>query len=148
MSEEVHLFTLSSVWEGTSDGDGSLTTSGGELEYGTPSAFGGRPGRLSPEDLLLGALTSCYSISFAYLAERRRLPIVRISVQAEGDVVRQPDRTLKFTAIRLRPTIEAGEIDEKQRAAIEDAAHRAELYCVISNAVRGNVAVSVEPTIL
>lgn len=148
MSEEKHLFHLTSVWLGDSDGDGTLTADGWTLEYGVPPQLGGRPGRTNPEELLLGALAACYSATLAYLAERRRLPVARIDIALEGEIVRQLGGTLKYRAIRLSPKITLEGDDEAQRKAVLDAAHKAEQYCIISNAVRGNVELTITPEVI
>lgn len=145
MSEEKHYFPVKSVWTGNSDGDGTLTTDWGQIEYGVPPELTGKPGRSSPEQLLVSAVVSCYSITLALLAEKRRLPMTRIEVAATGEVVRQPDRTLKFTRLILRPKMMLEGAGEAQRKMAEDLAHKAEVYCVISKAVRGNVEITVEP---
>ena len=149
MSEEKHLFESKSVWTGNSDGNGTLTLHSGQtLDYGVPEDLGGKAGRSNPEEMLLSAVVSCYSITLALLAERRRLPITHIEVTGEGDVVRQPDKTLKFTAIRLFPRILLASADEAHGKQAEDFAHKAEKYCVISNAIRGNVEVTVTPEVV
>jgi peroxiredoxin-like protein len=148
MPEEQHRFALRSTWTGNSNGDGALAGAGGTLDYGPPPAFGGKPGRTNPEELLMGAVASCYSITLAILAERRRLPITRIEMECEGEVVRQVGGTLKFVSIRLSPRLTLTGNDPSQIQAATDAAYKAEQYCVVSNAVRGNVEITVAPEIL
>jgi peroxiredoxin-like protein len=149
MSEEKHLFPLKSVWTGDSDSDGVLKLPwGAKFAYGIPEATGGKPGRSNPEEMLVAAVVSCYSITYAILAEKKRLVVPEIEVEAEGEVVRQPDRTLKFTAIRSKPKITLVDGDEGKRKIALDIAHKAEKYCLVSNAIRGNVEVSVEPEIV
>lgn len=148
MSEERHLFELQSVWTGNSDGDGTLTTNWGQIEYGVPPDLTGKPGRSNPEEMLTGAVIACYSITLALLAEKKRLPLTRIEVAATGIVTRQPDRLLKFTAIELRPRLHLAGGNEAQIKAAEDIAHKAEVYCLVSRALRGNVEISVTPEII
>lgn len=148
MAEEKHVFEVYSVWNGNSDGDGVLETEGRSTEYGAPHQLGGAPGRTNPEEMLTEAVASCYSITLAVIAERKRLPVTKIEVAAEGDVVRQPDKTLKFAAIRLKPLITVNSDDEAVRRKVLDSAHRAEDYCLISNALKGNVEITLEPTIV
>src|SRR5438876_11969100 len=105
MAEETHRFELQSVWTGNSDGDGALSVQGRAIEYGRPPGMGGKPGRSNPEEMLLGAVASCYSITLAVLAERRRLPITRIEMACSAEVVRQLGGTLKFVSIHLAPKI-------------------------------------------
>lgn len=146
MSEEIHRFKLTSSWNGTSDGDGTITTGWGKIAYGIPEGLGGAPGRSNPEEMLIGAVASCYSITFAMLAERKRLDPPTLEMVAEGEVVRQPDKTLKFTAIKLSPTITIS--NATQRDAVLDCARKAEGYCLVSRALRGNVEITVVPEII
>lgn len=144
--EETHIFTLESAWTGDSDGSGMLAMEDRYWEYGRPTQLGGEDGRSNPEEMLLGAVASCYSITLAGLAERKGLVLSRLLVRAEGDVVRQPDRSLKFSAIRLHPEITLEE-DESAAAEADRLAHRAEAYCLVSNALRGNVHITVHPRV-
>jgi peroxiredoxin-like protein len=147
MADEIHSFTITSAWTGESSGDGTLGTSGVPISYGLPQGLGGASGRTNPEELLMSSIAACYSITLAVLAERRKLPISRIELAVEGDVVRQAGGTLKFVAIRLKPRITLNSSDDAQIKIAEDFAHKAEQYCLISNAVRGNVELSVDPEI-
>jgi peroxiredoxin-like protein len=148
MAEDLHTFTIHGTWTGNGDGDGIMSCAGYDVPYGRPAQLGGAHGRANPEDMLLGAVVACYSITFALLAERRRLPVAKVEVDAEGDVVRQLGGTLKYVAIRLRPRITLNDGDSAQEQTAIDSAHKAEQYCVISNALRGNVEITVEPTIV
>src|SRR5205085_1340300 len=86
----------------------------------------GKAGRISPEEMLVSGVASCYSITLAYLCERRRLPITRITMEAEGEMIRLPDRTLKFTSIRLSPEITLDGADEAQQKTALDLAQARE----------------------
>jgi peroxiredoxin-like protein len=148
MSDDKHIFTLQSTWTGNSEGSGTIVGEGRTLEYGIPANLGGKAGRTSPEELLMSAVASCYSITLAILAERKRLAVTQIVLAVEGEVIRQPGGTLKFTKIKLAPKIYLLGSDEGQIKSITDAAHKAEQYCVISNAIRGNVEITVEPQVV
>src|SRR6476661_8668187 len=112
MAEELHSFHLNSVWNGDSNGDGALQVGGRTVDYGVPEDLGGKAGRSNPEEMLLGAVASCYSITLAVLAERRKLPGARIEMSADAEVVRQPGGTLKYRSIRLHPKIMMAQPDE------------------------------------
>jgi peroxiredoxin-like protein len=148
LAEELHHFTVNSVWTGDSNGDGTVSNSGAAVSYGLPGSLGGAAGRTNPEELLMSSVAACYSITLAVLAERRKLPVSRIEVTVEGDVIRQPGGTLKFVAMRLKPRITLNSADESQIKVTHDFAHKAEQYCLISNVIRGNVELSVDPEII
>ena len=147
MSEERHVFAMTSVWNGDSDGQGSLEAEGRVTEYTRPWQLGGPKGKTNPEEFLVAAVVSCYCITLAVMAEGRRVPLTRIEMEAEGDVIRGEDKRLKFTAIRLKPTLHLDGADEKIQTKALDMALKAEAYCLISNAMRGNVEITVEPSV-
>ncbi|MEP6755907.1 MAG: OsmC family protein [Chthonomonadales bacterium] len=148
MSGETHLFKLHTSYAGGSKGDGIASATGTDVAYSLPPELGGEPGRTNPEQLLLASVAACYSLTLSVLAERKRLPFVKVEVNAEGAVIVQPGGTLKYTSIKLTPTITMDNADETQLKSMEDFAHKAELYCPISGALRGNVEVTVEPNII
>ena len=145
MSDKQHIFHLESVFAG---GDGTASSDGGNISYGLPVDFGGQSGRTNPEQLLLASVSACYSLTLAVLAERRKLPFVRVEMEAEGIVSQQPGGTLKYESISLKPKIIMSGADESQLKSITDFAHKAEQYCPISGAIRGQVVMTVEPTII
>ncbi|HEY3411438.1 MAG TPA: OsmC family protein [Armatimonadota bacterium] len=148
MADEKHVFHVHSVWNGDSDGDGDLRMEDREMIYGRPHQLGGAPGRTNPEEMLVQAVAACYSITLAVIAERKRLPITKIEVAAEGDVVRQPNKSLKFTAIRLKPVLTVDSADEGVRQKALDTAHHAENYCLISQALDSELKITLEPSIV
>src|ERR1051326_6775698 len=114
MPEETHTFKLQSVWNGNSDGEGTASGDGWSVAYGVPAALGGKSGRAKPDGLLVSPVVSSYCITLALLAERKRLPLERIEMSAEGVVERQLGGTLKFSAIDLSPVLIAPSADEAQ----------------------------------
>lgn len=93
------------------------------------------------------SVASCYSITFGIIAENRKIPVKSLTVEAVGEVEENgPQFTYK--KITLRPTIvlDAG-ADDAQKKMAEDMAHKADSYCIITNAVRAKVEIVVEPSI-
>lgn len=147
MSEEKHIYRVTGNWFGGEGGSGTLGLSSGETSFDFPPDLEGKPGHTNPEELLVSAVIACYTLTLTFLAERRKIAVESISVAAEGEVERQPDRSLKFTKLLLKPKIVLSGDDEMARARILDLAQKAEHYCTISNAIRGNVEMTIRPTI-
>ena len=145
MSDTSHRFEITSHWSGDR---GVINSSGGETAFSMPSTFGGSGGATNPEELLLSAVAACYQLTFSVLAKRRNVPLKSIELKVEGDILQQLGGTLKYKTVRLFPRIELEGADDNQRAIAEDLAHKAEQYCLISNAIRGSVELSVEPEIV
>ena len=98
----------------------------------------------SPEELLLSAAAGCYLITLKTLLVNREVAFTSIELNSEGHVIN--DGGLRFDSIVHRPAILLEHpADEAELRVL--AAH-AEHTCMVSCAIRGNVAVSVEPTIL
>ena len=149
MAEEPHHYHIEGSWTGKSEsGSGRLSGSSGEIPLDYPVHLGGHEGKANPEELLLQAVAGCYMLTLVNVAERKRLPITKVEIGVGGEVIRQPGGVLKFQSISLRPKIYLTGADDSQRASTLDLAHKAELYCPISNAVRGNVELAVEPEIV
>ena len=148
MSGEIYTFRQKSEWTGGSDGDGLLLGEGYRVEYGRPKELGGKPGRISPEEMLLSSVAACYSITLAIIAERRRIPVTDIHVDIEGDVVREQGGTLRFTVIRIFPRITVASNEASVHESALAIAHKTDKYCLISNAIRASVEMQIMPEIV
>ena len=149
MATQTHLYPVGANWTGGRNGAGDLTPahSGKTIPIKVPPEFNGPGGATNPEELLTSAVAGCYTITAGIVLTNRRLPLVSIRTEAEGSVEQQ-GVNFTYKSILLRPTItlEAGATDE-QVAQASEMAHKADAYCIISNAVRGKVEITVEPTI-
>jgi peroxiredoxin-like protein len=143
MSEN-HTFTVKHRWTGLRRGAGEADLNSGPIPTGVASALGGAPNRTDPEQLLLAALSSCFSITFAAICERRQIPLKEFHVQATGTLLKDDNGGLRITTIYLRPTIVLeATADDNHRQQAREMVPRAEKYCLISNAIRGNIEVGV-----
>lgn len=140
---ETHHFVLQSHLTNITEGDGNLTLSTGTIEYGVPPQFGGASGKTSPEELLLAALSSCFSMTLGFIFEKRKIPVQDLEMRAEG-IVNRIERQLVLTSITLKPLLTIANDNETLRQDIDSAIERAKQACLISNSIRGNVELKVE----
>ncbi len=149
MSNQMHDYPVSVQWAGGRDGNGTVTSkhSGTEIPIAVPPEFQGPGGGASPEELLTSAIASCYTITFGIIAANRKIPVSSIHVEAVGQV-EQAGAQFTYKSVTVRPaiTLDAAATDEQMKLA-EEMAHKADLYCIITNAVRGKVEIIVEPTV-
>ena len=150
MATKLHEYPVVANWTGGRDGSGDLTPahSGKTIPINVPPEFDGPGGETNPEELLTSAVAGCYAITFGIVAKNRKLPVASVKVDALGQVDQQ-GMNLTYKSITIRPTItlEASATDE-QITQTEDMAHKADAYCIITNAVRDKVAIAVEPTVV
>ncbi|MEU0395395.1 OsmC family protein [Streptomyces sp. NPDC006208] len=122
------------VWEGNlAEGTGTVTfdSSGiGDYPVSWPSRAEQANGKTSPEELIAGAHSSCFSMALSHGLTQAGNPPARLTTQAE--VTFQPGTGI--TGIHL--TVE-GEVPGLDEAAFVKAAEDAKANCPVSQALTG-----------
>ena len=132
--------TASVVWQGSLlDGSGAVTLdSSGLVENATvswPSRAEEANGQTSPEELLAAAHASCFSMALSkQLADRGGVPD---RLETSATVTFVPGTGITRSALTVR--VRASGIDEQ---AIEEATEAAKSGCPVSQALAGNVEVT------
>ncbi len=113
------------------------------LELSSAPQYKGDPSRLSPEDLFVGALSSCQMLSYLALAGRAGVTVVAYDDHATGTLA-IADKKMRMTEVVLHPRIMLGVgADAAKALALVHAAHE---ICFIANSVA--CAVHIEPEIV
>ena len=105
--------------------------------------FRGDRARYNPEDLLVGAVSSCHMLWVLHLCADAGIVVTEYVDEAEGEMIEHPDGSGEFTRVVLRPRITITDA-----ARIEDAIaihHRAHEVCAIARSV--NFPVDHEPEV-
>jgi osmotically inducible protein OsmC len=131
------------LWDGPlASGIGTLTSMSGALDElaVTWASRTERPGgKTSPEELIAGAHASCFAMALALVLGERKAPPERLTVTAActlDEVGGAPRITTVELAVRARvPGLDA--------AAFEQCVDGAAALCPVSNALRGNVDITV-----
>jgi peroxiredoxin-like protein len=116
---------------------GEVELGGVRVRYSAPASMGGPGEGASPEELLVAAVASCYSLTLLALLRRRNLPVRDLAVAARGIVSGFPQRP-QVAAIEVAPRIAGG--DAAQLARYRELAQQACERCLIGQAVRSQVA--------
>jgi organic hydroperoxide reductase OsmC/OhrA len=106
-------------------------------------AFRGDPARWNPEEMLVGALSSCHQLWYLHLCSVAGIVVTAYSDDAEGVMEEEADGAGQFTTVVLRPrvTLAPGSDADKALALHHDAAQK----CFIARSV--NFPVRHEPTV-
>src|SRR5262249_3712023 len=102
--ETEHRYRVSAWWSSGKSGIAKSESAPNAIHFTAPPEFGGLEGRWTPEDLLLGALASCYTTTFRALADYSKLEYSDLSVEVEGTVVKT-ESGYAFREIVIRPTL-------------------------------------------
>lgn len=117
---------------------GRLLVDGLELPYSAPALMEGAGKGASPETLLLGAVTACYSLTLLAYLDKRRLPHGEVELATKGIVSGYPEE-LRFARIEVSSRIPGA--DPARRADYEESARRALAKCFIGQTVaRGGLS--------
>jgi organic hydroperoxide reductase OsmC/OhrA len=112
------------------------------LDIATPVEFhNGLPGYWSPEDMLVGAVASCYVLTLRALAQRRAVPFEELEVSGVGHVTRRADERFGFVLIELKVSLDT---DVDHAEAIAEVAHAAERQCIVGRALEIPVDLELE----
>jgi lipoyl-dependent peroxiredoxin len=131
------------VWEGplasgtgrVSSGSGAL----GELPVTWASRTERPDGKTSPEELIAAAHASCFAMAISLVLGENHTPPERLVVRASctlDEVDGAPKVTSSELSVRAR-------VDGIEPSGFEDQVARAADLCPVSNALRGNVDISV-----
>jgi osmotically inducible protein OsmC len=135
-------------WEGNLlEGSGRVELSSSEaasLPVTWASRVESPDGRTSPEELVAAAHAACYAMAFSHYLNNSGTPSTRLHVTAV--VTFSPKEGGGFyvsdSALDVR-----GVVPGMDQAAFQAAAEEGEKGCPISNALRGNVNITVEATL-
>lgn len=146
---KIHEYPVRVSWKGGRDGAGEITDvrSGTTVALATPPEFGGSGAGTNPEQLLAMAVAGCYSITLGIVLTNRKVPYADIQADVTGEVV-EDGPSFTYTKITVKPRIVLTGADDNQAKVAEDMAHKADMYCIITNAIRDKVQVVVEPVIV
>src|SRR5438552_19213976 len=110
MSEIVVRATLS---YNAAEATGAIAARSGSLPFSIPTEMGGKGKGTNPEELLLSAVASCFTLTLAIVLRIQKLPYTDLRIGAEGLVTGLP-RDLKYQRITVNPMIIGA--DEARRA--------------------------------
>ena len=136
-------FAVELVWSGTGrDGVGEIHTDDLSIDLSAPEAMGGRGVGTNPEELLVSAVSSCYTATLFAVLRRARLPVASLAVNASGRVTGFPGHA-RFDRVAVRPTILGG--DPFRHTEYETAAVLAHDRCMIGQSLATEVTYEVGP---
>lgn len=140
--------TATVTWSGDlASGTGTATAGTSGLFTDLPVSWASRTeapgGRTSPEELLAAAHASCYAMALSGGLARAGTPPEHLHVEAEVTFDKVDD-AWRVVSSRL---IVLGHVEGISHEAFAAAAETAKDGCPISQALRGNVELSVEATL-
>lgn len=144
---ESFQFSVSGKWQGDRNGTGEISTYGMNIQVSAPKELDGPGIGANPEELLTASANNCYMITLAAMLSNRKIELDHLEVVSEATVDRTEGK-LKFKQITHKPAMYIKAGVDVSPGKLEELAVRAEKACFISQTLRGNVEVSVQPKVI
>lgn len=140
-----HYFHLKADWPGNRNDVGTIQAENLQTKVSIPTEMEGPGIGTNPDEMLLGAATTCYIITLAAMLERSQIEKSSLMVESSA-VVDVTNGIFTYKQIIHRPTLEI--VKETDFKMANRLLKKAEDTCMISKALKGNVEIVLEPTLL
>ncbi len=142
-----HHFHLKADWPGLRNDVGTIDAGNLKTQISIPNEMDGPGIGTNPDEMLLGAASTCYIITLAAMLERSKIEKEGLTLESVG-VVDVTNGVFTYKKIIHRPTIILkGDASQKDIELARKLARKAEKSCMISRAIMGNVELELEATI-
>ncbi|MDQ0217789.1 OsmC family peroxiredoxin [Peribacillus cavernae] len=142
-----HHFHLTANWPGLRNDVGEIQAGNLQTKISIPPEMDGPGIGTNPDEMLLGAAATCYIITLAAMMERSKLEKKSLTMESEG-IVDVTNGVITYKKIIHRPKIVLyHSATKKDYNLAQRLAEKAEQFCMISRAVKGNVEIELETDI-
>lgn len=143
----LHSFHLKADWPGNRNDVGTIESGNLKTQISIPPEMDGPGVGTNPDEMLLGAASTCYIITLAAMMERSKLPKESLTMDSEG-IVEVVNGVITYKKIIHRPQIVlTADAGDKEFKLAQKLAEKAESSCMITRAIQGNIEVELESTI-
>jgi len=130
--EEALRFRVVAWWASGRTGIARSSSAPNAIHFTSPPAFGGLEGRWTPEDLLLGAIASCYTTTFRALADNSKLAYTDLQVEVES-AIGKADTGYNFGRVLIQANLMISREEDRTRAI--KLLHKTKELCLVSRAL-------------
>ena len=136
--------TAEVTWDGSLAGGSGVLSSGSHALQDLPVTWAARTeapaGKTSPEELVAAAHATCFTMALALVLGEAGTPPERLVTGADCTLA-EVEGAPRITALTLHLRAHIRSLDDE---AFNDAVEKAAALCPVSNALRGNVEISID----
>ncbi|HDU5044742.1 TPA: OsmC family protein [Klebsiella aerogenes] len=138
----MHEFSYNGEWFGGYDGHGVISSGNLATIISRPQVMNGPGKGTNPDELLISAAGSCFLMSLTYILQKERIDFVKVQISSVGRF--EPIETgVRFRELEhVAQIVLAKELDNLDEV-IADIIEKADERCMVSNALRATVKISV-----
>lgn len=120
---------------------------GCEIEASSAPDYLGKAALPNPEELFTAAISSCYMLTFLYLAALKNIVIDDYQAEAIGTLAKNAEGKMAITEVTLKPAIIFNENKMPDNAILDELFKKAHEHCFISCSVKSKVTVVFQDTV-
>lgn len=138
-----HHFHYRATWPGGRNSVGVFDCGALHSDISITTGMGGPGVGTNPDEMLLGAAATCYLMTLAAMLERAGIAVA--SMALDSDItIDVTNGVFACKSITHHPRVALPEgADAKARRKLAELLQAAQRHCMVSNALRGNVAITV-----
>jgi organic hydroperoxide reductase OsmC/OhrA len=137
-----HEYQVAAWWTSGRTGIAKSRSNPNAIHFTAPKSFGGLEGRWTPEELLLAAISGCFTTTFRTIVSKAESDFTDLEVEAVASM-RKVNFGYMFTEIVLRPALKIADPQQRERAI--DLLNRAARLCLVSRTL--DTPLRVEPKV-
>lgn len=136
-----HTFNCTAKFKGGYNGVGTIANRNLKTEISIPKEMNGPDIGTNPDEMLLSAAVTCFTITLSSMFERNHIPLEIDYVDAQA-TINNENQVLTYESIFYNVyLIGSAQIDVKR---IVRYVNKSEESCMITRALKGNVTVSIK----
>jgi organic hydroperoxide reductase OsmC/OhrA len=117
---------------------------GSSIEASSAPEFLGKAELPNPEELFTASISSCFMLTFLYLAAMKGLAIDEYQAEAVGTLAKNAEGKMAVTELVLKPAIRFQDNKNPDAAVLEELFKKAHDNCFISSSVKTKVTVQAD----
>lgn len=114
---------------------------GSHISASSAPEFLGKANLPNPEELFTASISSCFMLTFLYLAAMKGLIIDEYSAEAVGTLAKNAEGKMAMTEVVIKPVIVFHENKQPEASVLDELFKKAHDTCFISCSVKTKVTV-------
>lgn len=117
------------------------------VEGSAAPEFMGKAALVNPEELFVASISSCFMLTFLFLASNKNIVVDQYTSEAVGILGKNSEGKMAMTEVVLKPSLKFENNQAPDAAVLQDLFHKAHDMCFISCSVKTNVRVEHEAVV-
>ena len=121
---------------------------GTTIEGSAAPEFLGKAALVNPEELFVASISSCFMLTFIYLACTKNLVVDTYTAEATGVLGKNAEGKMAMTEVVLKPSIKFENDQTPDASVLQELFQKSHDMCFISCSVKTNVRVEHEAVVV